>query len=110
MMLGIGTETVIFIYAGLTGIIIFLVYQILRLFRRLVRHHYIVTGIEDFFFWLGASAYIFRQMYYTTYGSIRWFFVLGIVFGCALAGILLSILKKISGKRKKELEKKGKNR
>lgn len=109
-MLGIGKEVMIFLYAGLSGIVVLFSYQILRLLRRLVRHHIIVVNLEDFIYWIGVSIYLFRQMYKTTYGSIRWFFVLGVVCGIILANLLLSLVKKMYGNVKKSLEKKGKNR
>lgn len=84
-MLGIETEVVIFFYAALTGMVLFCGYQILLLIRRLVRHHPLAVGVEDIGFWLLVSAYVFRQMYCTTYGSIRWFFVLGIAAGLLTA-------------------------
>ena len=110
MMLGIGTEAGIFIYAGLTGIVTFCCYQILKLFRRLIRHHIIAINIEDFFYWLGMSAYIFRQMYYTTYGSVRWFFALGVVCGNFLAYFAKKIGKKLLSKWQKALEKRAESR
>lgn len=110
MMLGIGKEAVIFFYAGLSGIVVLFSYQILRLLRHLIRHHIAVINLEDFFYWIGVSAYLFRQMYKTTYGSIRWFFVLGVVCGIIFANFVLSLTKKTYGKIKKSLEKKGKNR
>lgn len=110
MILGIGKEAVIFLYAGLTGIVTFSCYQFLRLLRRLVRHHIVAVNIEDFLYWLCMSAYVFRQMYYTTYGSVRWFFVLGIVCGNFLAFFGKRILKKLCLKWQKTLEKRGENR
>ncbi|WP_251389824.1 spore cortex biosynthesis protein YabQ [Mediterraneibacter agrestimuris] len=110
MMLGIGMEAAIFLYAGLTGIVTFSCYQFLKLFRQLIRHNIIVINIEDFLYWLGISAYVFRQMYYTTYGSIRWFFVLGIVCGNFFAYFVVNLLKKLFLKWKKSLEKEGQNR
>lgn len=110
MMLGIGKEAVIFLYAGLSGIVTFSCYQILCLFRMLVKHHIAAVSIEDFFYWVGMSVYLFRQMYHTTYGSIRWFFILGIVGGNFLAYFIMRILKKIYAKWKKALEKTGKTR
>lgn len=110
MMLGIGKEAVIFLYAGLSGIVILFSYQILRLLRRFISHHIIVINLEDLFYWIGVSVYLFRQMYMTTYGSIRWFFILGIVCGIGFANFILSLAKKIFGKIKKSLEKKGKSR
>jgi len=91
MMLGIETEVVIFFYAALTGLLI----------RRLVRHHPLAVGVEDIGFWLLVSAYVFRQMYCTTYGSIRWFFVLGIAAGLLTAVGVQHLLKRIFRKLKK---------
>ena len=110
MMLGIGKEAIIFLYAGLSGIVVLFSYQILRLLRRLIRHHIIVVNLEDVLYWLGVSVYLFRQMYMTTYGSIRWFFVLGVVCGIILANFVISLVKKMYEKMKKSLERKGKNR
>ena len=109
-MLGIGKEAIIFLYAGLSGIVVLFSYQILRLFRRLIRHHIIVVNLEDVLYWLGVSVYLFRQMYMTTYGSIRWFFVLGVVCGIILANFVISMVKKMYEKMKKSLERKWKNR
>ena len=100
-MLGIETEVVIFFYAALTGMVLFCGYQILLLIRRLVRHHPLAVGVEDIGFWLLVSAYVFRQMYCTTYGSIRWFFVLGIAAGLLTAVGVQHLLKRIFRKLKK---------
>ena len=109
MMLGIGKEAVIFVYAGLSGIVAFSCYQILLLLRELVPHSAAAVSTEDFFYWIGISAYLFRQMYHTTYGSVRWFFVLGLVVGSFLAFFCKILLKKNFAKWKNKLEKKKKN-
>ena len=106
MMLGIETEVVIFFYAALTGMVLFCGYQILLLIRRLVRHHPLAVGVEDIGFWLLVSAYVFRQMYCTTYGSIRWFFVLGIAAGLLTAVGVQHLLKRIFRKLKKNIKNK----
>ena len=49
MMLGIGKEAVIFVYAGLSGIVTFSCYQILLLLRELVPHSAAAVSTEDFF-------------------------------------------------------------
>ena len=49
---------------------------------------------------------MFRQMYCTTYGSIRWFFVLGIAVGLLTAVGVQHLLKRIFRKLKKH-EKQG---
>lgn len=110
MMLGIGKEAAIFLYAGMSGIVTFSCYQILHLFRKLVKHHIAAISAEDFLYWIGVSVYLFRQMYHTTYGSVRWFFALGVVLGNLLAYFGMFLLKKMLAKWKKALEKETKNR
>lgn len=107
-MLGIGQEMFIFLYAGLSGIVILFSYQILRLFRRLISHHILVVNLEDFCYWISVSVYLFRQMYKTTYGSVRWFFILGVVCGIILANFVIILAKKMYNKMHKKLEKKKK--
>ncbi|WP_164690039.1 spore cortex biosynthesis protein YabQ [Luxibacter massiliensis] len=106
MMLGIGKEAFIFVYAALSGIVVLLSYQALRVFRRLIRHHIVLINLEDFLYWVAVSIYLFWQMYKTTYGSIRWFFVLGVVCGILFSNFILSAAKKLFRKIKKVLEKK----
>lgn len=110
MMLGIGKEAAVFLYAALSGIVTFSCYQILLLFRKLLRHCAAAVSAEDFFYWIAVSVYLFRQMYHTTYGSVRWFFILGIVVGNFLAFFCKILLKKILKKWKNILEIRKKNR
>ena len=110
MILGIGKETAILLYAGLSGAVVFLSYQILYLFRRLIKHHTVVIGMEDLFYWIAVSVYLFRQMYRAIYGNVRWFFAVGVVLGCLLAWGGKKLSKKIWKKCQKKLEKRKKKR
>ena len=88
MMLGIRTEAVIFFYAWLSGCILFIVYQVLIQIRKLIRHSIVMLNLEDFLFWMGTGIYLFRQMYRTTHGTIRWFFLLGVILGSVSAWLV----------------------
>ena len=109
-MSGIGREALIFLYAGLGGMSVLFAYCVLICFRRIVKHSTALTGLEDILFWLGASGFIFKLMYDTTYGSVRWFFALGLVCGAAAGFGLLRLVKKIKVKFEKKLEKNTKTR
>lgn len=104
-MSGIGNETAFFICACLTGIVVAFLYQIIRVFRKIVKHSVFFTNLEDFLYWILMSAYIFYQLYKTTYGSVRLFFALGIVFGWILGRMVVCGVDKVGGKVKKILEK-----
>lgn len=110
MILGIGAEAGVFLYAGLSGMAVLFGYDILICLRKLIPHSRPVVGIEDLVFWIGASGYIFSRMYETTYGSIRWFFVLGLICGAVLGHAFTRFAVKISAKAKKSLEKYKKSR
>ena len=109
-MIGIGREALIFLYAGLGCMSVLFAYCVLICFPRIVKHSTALTGLEDILFWLGASGFIFKLMYDTTYGSVRWFFALGLVCGAAAGFGLLRLVKKIKVKFEKKLEKNTKTR
>lgn len=80
-MSGIMTEWLTFLQAILTGMVVCGTYNCLRKLRRIIPHNMLVVSIEDSFFWIWTTIYVFVQIYYTSNGSIRWCFVLGVVFG-----------------------------
>ena len=117
MILGIGTEACVFLYAGLSGMTVMFGYELLRCFRKLVPHNFRTVGVEDLLFWTGASGYIFSRMYEATFGSIRWFFLLGLGVGAGAGYLFLRAaappflkVEKIFSARKKSLEKLEKSR
>ena len=71
-MLNIKKELLVFFCACLTGVNVRAGYEILIFLRKMIIHNNLVKGIEDLFYWIFMSAYIFSQIYATTYGSIRW--------------------------------------
>ena len=101
-MPGLGAEAMIFLYAGLSGLTVLAGYDVLRWFRRIIRHHDFLVGVEDILYSVAVSIYLFRQLYVTTYGSIRWYFIAGILLGI--------LLKKMLTNLRKSLEKFKKNR
>lgn len=98
MILGIGTEAGVFLYAGLSGMTVMFAYEVLSCIRKLLPHSPWIVGVEDLIFWMAASAYIFSRMYETTFGSIRWFFLLGLAAGAA-AGYMMKCLGRKAGRK-----------
>ena len=103
-MLNIKNELLVFFCACLTGVNVRAGYEILIFLRKMIIHNTLVKGIEDLFYWIFMSAYIFSQIYATTYGSIRWYFLLGLVFGVAIIQKLISSGEKIHKKQGKTLK------
>ena len=87
-------ELIIFLVSVTTGIMLRLAYQSMNVFRQLVEHSLFIIGIEDIIFWLGAALYVFVQIYHTSDGAIRWYFILGLVFGTVLCEAMLGRFRK----------------
>ena len=100
------TEAVFLGISVLVGMGLFLLYDIFRIFRRIVPHGAIWIGVEDFCYWLLCTAAVFLMLYQENDGMIRGFAIGGVIFGMILYFFLLSrfvvkinvcILKKILG-------------
>lgn len=105
-MLGIEIEFAVFIHAILNGIFVVSVYLSLRVIRRLISHALWVINLEDALYWISTALYLFVQIYHTSDGIVRWYFVLGVVFGAILMRILALAAKKIDLKMYTFLHKK----
>ena len=64
-MLNIKKELLVFFCACLTGVNVRAGYEILIFLRKMIIHNNLVKGIEDLFYWIFMSAYIFSQIYAT---------------------------------------------
>lgn len=108
-MMGIREEFIVLILAVLSGVIVRLVYKCISCFRKIVKHSFILIGIEDFVFWVGMALYLFVQIYHTSDGSIRWYYILGVVAGAGLASLFIQGVEKVHKKmyacRKKNSDK-----
>lgn len=83
-------ETHFFLRSILSGIVIVFVYDVLRIFRRVVRHGVIATAFEDFCFWVAAGLYIFWMLYRENDGIIRGFSIAAVVLGMLVYNVSIS--------------------
>lgn len=105
-MLGIQIEFAVFNHAILTGIFLVSVYLGLRVLRRLVGHQLWMINLEDALYWIFTVGYLFVQIYHTSDGMIRWYFVLGLVIGALVMRFSAFLAKKIDKKISTFLQKK----
>ena len=92
--MGIGKELFIFLLAVLAGEIVRLAYRCISCLREVVHHAQWVIELEDLIYWIGTAIFLFVQIYYTSSGSVRWYFILGVGIG----GIIMSVFLAITGK------------
>ncbi len=77
-------ENIFLLHALYMGAFITFVYDLLRIFRRVVPHRGFFVSAEDLFFWIYSGGEVFLLMYRESDGTLRWFAVMG-----ALTGMLL---------------------
>lgn len=88
----INIELQFFIVSILWGAIILIVYDLLRILRRIISHSSFVIALEDLTFWVLTSVFIFSMVYRMNNGTIRGYSILGMVLGMVLYFITFSEL------------------
>ncbi|MBU9747025.1 spore cortex biosynthesis protein YabQ [Lachnospiraceae bacterium ASD3451] len=83
-------ETRFFLNCVLSGVFIVFIYDVLRIFRRVVKHGVIFTAFEDLCFWVMSGLLIFKMLYTENDGIIRGFSIAAIVLGMLLYNISIS--------------------
>lgn len=79
----INQEVIFLGCAILSGAILFLLYDVFRIFRRLFAHGNILIAVEDFIYWMICTGVVFLLLYRENDGMVR-----GVAFGGILLGML----------------------
>lgn len=74
----------------LFGFILMLVYDILRIFRHIIKHGTILTALEDVLYWLFCAIGIFAMLYQENDGLLRWFVLGGVAIGMLFENYFVS--------------------
>lgn len=64
-----------------TGIFLAVIYDCIRIFRRLIVHGVFWMSVEDILFWMFAGLVTFMVCFIEDAGNIRWFAVVGEILG-----------------------------
>lgn len=86
----IGQEAFLFGISITVGAGLFLLYDALRIFRRIAPHGNLWISIEDFIYWLICTGVVFVMLYRENDGMVRGFALIGLVVGMVLYYLLLS--------------------
>ena len=99
------TEFILFLYAAYFGIEIAFVYDLLRIFRRIVGHNRLAMAFEDFLYWLWVGVKAFLMLYEYHNGSLRFYTILGVcsgifVYTVSVGGLFVKYSAKLLNKTK----------
>ena len=70
-----------FLASFLWGVLLFFLYDLLRIIRKLISHSLFAVFIEDIIFWVVASVFVFQMVFEKNDGILRLFFVFALVSG-----------------------------
>jgi spore cortex biosynthesis protein YabQ len=101
---GILFELRFFLRAVSLGILMMLLYELLRIFRRLVHHRFFAVAVEDILYWLVCGICIFRMMYLENSGAIRGFAIVAVVLGMLGYLQMIKIYQKLQNKLRNKLQ------
>lgn len=88
----ITAELYFLFHSFLMGILITVLYDVLRILRKIIPHNILAISLEDFLFWTACSLLIFFVLIRENNGILRWFSVAGAMAGMFLYKKTLSIL------------------
>lgn len=71
------------------GMILYFMYEMIKISRIVLPHGKISMGLEDVFYWLGNTYLIFKLLFKYNYGIIRWFVILGVGVGMLICKLTL---------------------
>lgn len=83
-------ENEFLLHALAMGIFVSFIYDVVRVFRRVVPHNSFLVSLEDLGFWVYCGGSVFLLMYHESNGELRWFAVCGAMAGMLLYGKLCS--------------------
>lgn len=83
-------ELLLFLHALLAGVGLLMLYDVLRIFRRVVPHRGISVAIEDILYWIFNALCIFYMMYRENSGAVRGYMIAGIAIGMLGYNLTLS--------------------
>ena len=83
-------ETLFLYHSVLLGVFVAVIYDIIRIFRRVVKHNRFFLSLEDILYWVFCAWEVFYLLYKESSGVLRWFAILGIALGMFLYLISIS--------------------
>lgn len=77
------------LWCFLLGAVLMAVYDVLRIFRRVVRHNLVAVSLEDLIFWMACMVVTFELLRVMNHGIFRYSVVLMAAFGMLVYYFLL---------------------
>ena len=88
----VNTQTILFLKCIEIGIIMGMIYDVVRIFRKIIPHPNLLVQIEDSLYWIICGLIGFGMLYMHNYGEIRMFVFIGVILGAIFYFATFSII------------------
>lgn len=86
------TQAMLFVTCIFIGIIMGMLYDLIRIFRKIIPHSNWSVQVEDMIYWITCALIGFAILYMHNYGQIRFFVFIGIILGSVFYFCTFSII------------------
>ena len=83
-MAAVFREAGLFLHAIAAGVVLMIVYDLIRLIRFVIPHGSLAVGLEDLCYWIWSAFFTFLFLYRENDGALR-FYIIGSIFLSMLA-------------------------
>lgn len=84
-------QTLLFMTSVEIGILMGIVFDLIRIFRKIIKHPNFFVQLEDMFFWVFCAFMSFYMLYICNYAAIRPFIFIGIICGAIFYFLTFSV-------------------
>lgn len=88
----VSAQAISFLMSILSGVFLGFVYDLLRVFRRIIKHPKWLINVQDMIFWIFGSIIIFIDIFENNDGTLRGFLYIGVFLGLIFYFFLISKL------------------
>ena len=88
----VSSQAILFITSVEIGILMGVLFDLIRIFRKLLKHPNFLVQVEDMLYWIACGLVGFYMLYVCNYADIRPYIFLGIVLGAVFYFMTFSIL------------------
>ena len=88
----ITNQSILFLTAVQIGILMGIIFDLIRIFRKLIRHPNFLVQIEDMLFWVVCALIGFYRLYVCNYAEIRPFVFVGMILGAFFYFMTFSVI------------------
>ena len=86
----VNAQAICFLLSILNGVFLGFIYDLLRVFRRIIKHPKWLVDLQDLIFWIFGSIIIFIDIFKNNDGALRGFLCVGVFLGLTFYFVLIS--------------------